>query len=325
MSVPILEIDDLHLSYHLRERTVHALQGATLRVDASEIVGIVGESGSGKSTVARAALGLLPTGVAEMTSGTVRINGQDVTHLSERKWPKLRGRPVAIVFQDPLSFLNPVMRVDRQIREAIRKHDPQADSFHRIMELLELVRLPADVARSFPHELSGGMRQRVLLAVALACRPSLLIADEPTTALDVTTQADIMALLRDIRMSLDLSVLLISHNLAVVADLCNRIYTMYGGRTVETGPTSELLREPGHPYTFGLMQAARSLRDSNGRFATIPGQAPNLAEQFAGCPFAGRCPVELERCSTQKPPAAQVGAGGHHTALCWHLTDQVSA
>lgn len=322
MTTRLLDVEDLHLSYELRDRTVHALQGATLHVDTSEIVGIVGESGSGKSTVARAALGLLPWGVAHITRGSIRIEGEDVAGLSPRHWPRLRGHPLAMVFQDPLSFLNPVMRVDRQIAEGVEKHDPTADRSHRVAELLELVRLPASVARSYAHELSGGMRQRVLLAIALGCRPRLLVADEPTTALDVTTQAEIIALLRDIRDTLDLSILLISHNLAVVSDMCDRIYTMYGGHTVESGPTALVLARPGHPYTYGLMQSARAVRDRSGRFATIPGQPPNLAVEFPGCPFSGRCPVEIDPCSTQFPPGTAVDGADAHVAWCWRLVEQ---
>ncbi|WP_158602735.1 ABC transporter ATP-binding protein [Jiangella rhizosphaerae] len=321
-ATPLLEVEDLHLSYELRDRTVHALQGATLHVGRSEIVGIVGESGSGKSTVARAALGLLPWGVAHITGGAIRVEGADVTRFGPRQWPKLRGHPLAMVFQDPLSFLNPVVRVGRQIAEGVAKHDPGADRTRRVAELLDLVRLPAEVAQSFPHELSGGMRQRVLLAIALGCRPKLLVADEPTTALDVTTQADIIALLRDIRDTLDLSILLISHDLAVVATMCDRIYTMYGGHTVETGPTADVLRRPGHPYTYGLMQSARAVRDEHGRYATIPGQPPNLAVEFPGCPFSGRCPVEVEPCGTRFPPSARVSGAETHLAWCWRLVEQ---
>ncbi|WP_051267063.1 ABC transporter ATP-binding protein [Nakamurella lactea] len=321
MSAPILSINDLQVTYHASDRQVFALQGATLKAGASETIGVVGESGSGKSTIARAALGLLPSGVAEITGGSIAINGRDVTGLRRRDWQPLRGKPIAMVFQDPLSFLNPVMRVDRQIGEAIRRHAPQRSTKDRVVDLLELVQLPASVARSYPHELSGGMRQRVLMAVALACEPSLLIADEPTTALDVTTQAEIVKLLRDIQRTLGVSVLLISHNLAVVAELCDQMYVMYAGRVVESGPADEILSHPGHPYTYGLMTAARSLRDADGRYATIAGDVPSLAERFVGCPFAARCPVAMEHCTQLAPPPTSVAGQANHVAACWHLVE----
>jgi oligopeptide/dipeptide ABC transporter ATP-binding protein len=318
---PILSIEDLRITYHASDREVYALQGATIRASASQTIGVVGESGSGKSTIARASLGLLPPGVAEITGGRILINGRDVTRLPRRAWQSLRGQPIAMVFQDPLSFLNPVMRVDHQIGEAIRRHAPQRVGMDRIRELLGLVRLPDAVARAYPHELSGGMRQRVLLAIALACEPSLLIADEPTTALDVTTQAEIIKLLREIQRELGVSVLLISHNLAVVAELCDWLYVMYAGRVVESGPAETILRHPGHPYTYGLMTAARSLRDQAGRYATISGDVPSLAELFPGCPFAARCPVVMDHCSRVAPPAPPVAGDEQHRAACWHLVE----
>lgn len=315
----VLKIEELHVVYRSREREVHALQGASFDVARSEVVGLVGESGSGKSTVARAALGLLPSRVASIVRGTIWIDGRDVTTLSPTGWERLRGSPVAIVFQDPLSFLNPVMRVDHQIAEAVRKHDPGTDVDARIAELLALVRLPQSAGRAYPHELSGGMRQRVLLTIALGCRPRLLIADEPTTALDVTTQAEIIQLLADIRARLDFSVLMISHNLAVLAGLCDRIYVMYGGRTIERGATAKVLNSPGHPYTFGLIQAARTARNATGRFATIDGDVPNLANVFPGCPFVDRCPVAMSKCVDQMPPSFTVLDDIRHAAACWHL------
>ncbi|HZP95753.1 MAG TPA: ABC transporter ATP-binding protein [Candidatus Limnocylindria bacterium] len=319
---PILEIDDLHVTYRARSRNVYALQGASLAVWRSEFVGLVGESGSGKSTVARAALGLLPAR-AQITGGRIKVEGRDVTSLGPLGWERLRGSPVAIVFQDPFSFLNPVMRVGRQIAEAIEKHDREAKVGARTDELLDLVRLPRSAAHAYPHELSGGMRQRVLLTIALACRPRLLIADEPTTALDVTTQAEIIQLLADIRARLDVGVLMISHNLAVVGGVCDCIYVMYGGRTIEQGATASVLGRPGHPYTFGLIQAAGVARDVRGRFATIDGDVADLAKVFVGCPFVDRCPARLLRCAGEMPPAFAVEGDERHAAACWLLEDAV--
>jgi oligopeptide/dipeptide ABC transporter ATP-binding protein len=315
---PILCVEDLHLSYSADGRVVDALRGASISVYASESVGLVGESGSGKSSLARAAMGLIPAHAA-VTSGRILIEQRDVTHLRQADWDQLRGHPLAIVFQDPMSYLNPVMRIDRQIAEGIRLHDAGIDVGRRTQELLELVNLRPGVARAFPHELSGGMRQRVLLAIALSCKPRVLIADEPTTALDVTTQADILRLLSEIQRELGMGLLLISHDLGVVSSTCQRLYVMYAGRTIESGPTREVCAAPGHPYTYGLMQAATILRATDGRFATIEGDPPDLSTNQQGCPFAARCPYVLGLCVAKTPPELQIDSEGEHRARCWLL------
>ncbi|HMA06523.1 MAG TPA: ABC transporter ATP-binding protein [Ramlibacter sp.] len=269
----LLQMDALRIDYRSRSGSVSAVQDLSIEIREGESVALVGESGSGKSTVARAALGLLPERVARIESGRILIEGTDVTRYTQAQWEQLRGHPVAMVFQDPLSFLNPVMRVGRQIAESVRRHDPAvADVTARVAELLDLVRLPASCIRSYPHELSGGMRQRVLLAIALGCRPKLLIADEPTTALDVTTQAEILALLRDLRQRLGMAMLLISHDLGVVWEECERVYVMFRSRIVESGPTREVFANPAHAYTAGLIKAAKAARNSDGRFETIEGE-----------------------------------------------------
>jgi oligopeptide/dipeptide ABC transporter ATP-binding protein len=222
-----------------------------------------------------------------------------------------------MVFQDPLSFLNPIMRIGRQIAESIERHTPERPVGERVGELLELVRLPASLSRAYPHELSGGMRQRALLAVALACEPRLLIADEPTTALDVTTQAEILALLRDLREKLGMAMLLITHDLGIVASACERLYVIYAGRVVEWGRTKEVFAEPAHPYTVGLFHAARADRDAQGRFATIGGEPPDLGESAQGCPFAPRCPKALPECVRSMPDASVLGEGASHAVRCW--------
>jgi ABC-type dipeptide/oligopeptide/nickel transport system ATPase component len=269
----LLQTQGLQISYGSRQGTLIAVRDASIAVANGESVALVGESGSGKSTLARAMLGLLPEKTARIDAGRIFIDNKDVTAYSQRQWEKLRGHPIAMVFQDPLSFLNPVLRVERQIAESIVRHDPSSrDVRGRVGELLELVRLPATLARSYPHELSGGMRQRVLLAIALGCRPKLLIADEPTTALDVTTQAEILALLKDLRQRLGMAMLLISHDLGVVWQETDRAYVMFRSRIVEEGATRDLLSSPQHPYTAALIKTAKIARNSRNRFETIEGE-----------------------------------------------------
>ena len=319
MSLPVeslLAVDRLRLVYDGAHGSTVAVEEATLSVGEGEAVGLVGESGSGKSSLARALLGLLPRGVGRITNGTIKIAGRDVTRLSRHEWETLRGRPMAMVFQDPLSSLNPVMRIGTQIGESVRRHERGIDVVGRVGELLDLVRLPAAVAGSYPHERSGGMRQRALLAIALGCRPALLIADEPTTALDVTTQAEILALLRELRGKLGMALLLISHDLGVVADACDRVVVMYAGRTVEWGSTADVFARPGHPYATALLAAGLVERNAQGLFVTVEGEVGSAGG--AGCPFAPRCPEVMPRCRTDMPPAFPAG-GADHAARCWLL------
>lgn len=313
----ILEIDSLRLAYRTRGTVAYAMNGVCLSVAEGEAVGLVGESGSGKSTLARATLGLIPRNIARIESGRIAIGGQDVTHFSEDQWQTMRGSPVAMVFQDPLSYLNPVMRVGRQIAESVRRHAPALPPGARVAELLSLVKLPAAAVDAYPHELSGGMRQRALLAVALGCGPKLLVADEPTTALDVTTQAEILALIRELRVRLGMALLLISHDLGIVASACERIYVMYAGHTVEWGGTSDVFQRPAHPYTVGLLKAAQSARNTEGRFATIAGDPPNLADLSPGCPFTPRCPLARAECANEMPQSGPAKNAGAQQVRCW--------
>jgi oligopeptide/dipeptide ABC transporter ATP-binding protein len=222
-----------------------------------------------------------------------------------------------MVFQDSLSFLNPIMRVSTQIGEAVRLHEPTIEYPQRIQELADLVKLPRSVLRAYPFELSGGMRQRVGIAVALACRPRLLIADEPTTALDVTTQAEILALISELRRSQNMALLLISHDLGVVRELCDRVYIMYAGTMIEWGDTSGLFGHPRHPYVKGLLSAARTMIGRDGRFATIEGEVPDLRQQVIGCPFAPRCTHRMPICTVEMPPAFSAPHEVGHEARCW--------
>jgi oligopeptide/dipeptide ABC transporter ATP-binding protein len=319
---PIVAVSDLRFSYLRGDAVVSALRGVSLDVQPGEAVGLVGESGSGKSTLARVLLGLTHPRLSRIEAGSIVIDGQDVTGFRAEQWQSLRGHPLAMMFQDPLTYLNPVMTVGRQIAESVRLHDDGVDIGARVRELLGLVRLPESIAKSYAHELSGGMRQRALLAVALGCRPRLLVADEPTTALDVTTQAEIMALLADLRQRLGMAMLLISHDLGLVASACTRIYVMYAGRTVEWGSTDGVFKASAHPYTTGLLQSARVVRDAAGRFPTIGGDVPNLAHPIEGCPFRPRCALAFEPC-TQMPEAVVVPGDREHAVRCWHVEERL--
>jgi len=320
---PIVSVSDLRFSYLRGGAVVSALRGVSLAVQPGEAVGLVGESGSGKSTLARVLLGLTHPLLSRIEGGRIVIDGHDVTTFSAQQWESLRGHPVAMMFQDPLTYLNPIMNVGRQIAESVRRHDRGvADVGARVRALLGLVRLPETVAKAYAHELSGGMRQRALLAVALGCRPRVLVADEPTTALDVTTQTEIMALLADLRERLGMAMLLISHDLGLVASACTRIYVMYAGRTVEWGTTAGVFQASAHPYTAGLLQSARVARNAAGRFATIAGDVPNLAQPIEGCPFRPRCAFAFEPCGQMPEPVAVPG-DRDHAVRCWWFEERL--
>jgi oligopeptide/dipeptide ABC transporter ATP-binding protein len=310
-SLPLIaDIQGLKIDYVSKAAVAHAVQGASIRIAEGETVGIVGESGSGKSTIARSLLGLLNPRLARIVGGKIILGSQDVTNLSPRAWERLRGNPVAMVFQDPLTYLNPVMTISAQIEESIHLHDRESATAPRLTELLDLVKLPRHVLPSYPDEMSGGMRQRVLLAIALGCRPRLLVADEPTTALDVTTQAEIMELLQDLRKYTGMAMLLISHDLDLVASNCERIYVMYSGQTIEWGSASDIFNAPSHPYTRGLLAAAEGMRQQDGSFVTIPGDPPDLRVETRGCPFLARCPESFDACR-DLPGPTQAGAPNH--------------
>jgi peptide/nickel transport system ATP-binding protein len=295
------------------------LRDVSFTVGAGERVGIIGESGSGKSVTALAVLGLLPE---EMTaSGEVRLDGEDLLSASERRLSALRGNRVAMVFQEPMSALNPLMRVGKQVAEVLRIHRglPRRAARARAVDLLARVGLdqPAVQARAFPHQLSGGQRQRVMLAIAIACGPALILADEPTTALDVTVQVRVLALLDELVTAEGAALVLISHDLAVVAGACERLLVMYGGRIVEAGPTGELLSGPRHPYTAGLVATSAAVSPDHKRdgraLPAIPGTVPGLEAFGAGCVFRSRCPRATDAC--QQAPAL---TGGAHQFACWH-------
>ncbi len=315
----LLEIKDLKTQFRTREGAVKAVNGVSFNVNEGEALGIVGESGSGKSVTALSILRLLPMPPAEITDGSVLFNDKELTDMPEAEMRKIRGRDIAMIFQDPISSLNPVIRIDRQLAEPLQLHlgmsASQANA--RALELLEAVGIPEAKRRlrSYPHQFSGGMRQRVMIAMALSTNPKLLIADEPTTALDVTIQAQILELILRLRRDLNTAVMLITHDLGVVAGVTDRVQVMYAGHIAETGPTEELFANPRHPYTLGLLSSVPRL-DSAGKeeLQTIPGSPPDLLHPPQGCPFQPRCPFSIPKCETY-PPFVQVGP--QHVSACW--------
>jgi oligopeptide/dipeptide ABC transporter ATP-binding protein len=317
-AAPLLEVDDLNVRFPSEDGFVHAVRGVTYSLRSGEVLGIVGESGSGKSVTSLAVMGLLPAS-AQIT-GSVRYRGQELLGQSDPAMSRVRGKGVSMIFQDPMTSLDPVYRVGYQIEETLRVHDrglsKQAASA-RATELLELVGIPNAAARtrSYPHEFSGGMRQRVVIAIAMANQPDVIIADEPTTALDVTVQAQILEVLDTALQETGAAMVLITHDLGVVAGVADRVLVMYAGRPVEVGVVEDIYYEPRMPYTLGLLGSLPRL-DSAGRERLTPivGSPPSLVNMPPGCPFAPRCPLHIPECDAEEPPLVDVGP--EHTAAC---------
>jgi peptide/nickel transport system ATP-binding protein len=325
VSAPLLQVQNLKTTFDSRKGPLTAVDGVSFNVHAGETLAIVGESGSGKSVTAMSIMRLLRSPPARY-SGKVMFEGQDLLALSEAEMRKVRGARISMIFQEPMSSLNPVLTVGAQIAETIRLHQKvsQSQARDRALELLTLVGIPAPERRltEHPHKLSGGMRQRVMIAMALACDPALLIADEPTTALDVTIQAQILDLLRSLKERLNAAVILITHDLGVVAELADRVVVMYSGRKVEEASCREIFAHPTHPYTRGMIGAAPRLGSSlgggeRGRLVEIPGVVPSLAERPKGCGFAPRCSLAAAVCGERAPGISPVGQG--HVAACHRL------
>jgi oligopeptide/dipeptide ABC transporter ATP-binding protein len=316
VSAPALEVDGLRVEFGRLPAIVQAVQQVSFAVAAGETVAIVGESGSGKTVTGLAIMGLIePPG--RVTEGEVRLGGMPLSGRSESEYRRVRGNDLAMVFQDPLSALNPVQRVVHQIAEAARVHGvPRAEARARALEIMERVGLPVATgrARAYPHELSGGMRQRVMLAMALVNRPQVLIADEPTTALDVTTQAQILELLAEVQREMGLALVLVTHDLGVVAGLADRVVVMYAGRVVEEGRVDAVFGASGHPYTRGLLASVPRREDARGELVAIPGTPPDPARLPSGCAFHPRCPLAEDRCREEIPELRVLSAG--HRAAC---------
>ncbi|MBL8061437.1 MAG: ABC transporter ATP-binding protein [Anaerolineales bacterium] len=320
MTKTLLKVSDLKTRFHTPEGVIHAVNGVSFEVKEGETVAVVGESGCGKSVSMMSMLKLIPTPPGDIYSGEVLYRGNDLLKKSEQEMEDVRGKEIAMIFQDPMTSLNPVLTVRRQLTESLREHlnftAEQAEK--RAVELLEQVGIP-DAARrvqDYPHQFSGGMRQRVMIAMALSCAPSLLIADEPTTALDVTIQAQIVELVTRLRESLRMAVIWITHDLGVVAGMADRVIVMYAGFIVEQASVEDLYDSPSHPYTLSLIAALpRVDRRRDQRLKSIPGSPPNLLVEPKGCPFAPRCEFVMEKCRQENPMLAEIGSD--HFAACW--------
>ena len=321
---PVLQVRDLRTYLDTRSATVRAVDGVSFHVDAGETLGIVGESGSGKSMLALSLVRLTPDGLARHVSGTVVVDGVDITELSERKMRSVRGRDIAMILQDPHQSLNPVFTVGDQLREAMRAHHPdmsRSAAHERSVSGLADVGVPAPEGRmrNYPHELSGGMKQRVVGAMAMTDSPKVLIADEPTTALDVTIQAQYLHLLKDMQRRTKVALIVITHDFGVVAQTCDRVAVMYAGRIVEQGPVTEIFDRPRHPYTRALLGARPRIDQRVDRLPTIGGQPPSLSDLPRGCRFAERCGFVLDKCREEYPSTVQVGET--HESACWRTAE----
>ena len=319
---PLLEVKDLRVEFAGRNnRPVRAVRGLSYHINPGESLGLVGESGSGKSVSALSLLGLLPRKVSRITSGSAVFEGRDLIRLKDEEMRKIRGARIAMIFQDPLASLNPVLTIGRQITEALETHKGmgRGASRKRAVELLTMVGIPGAERRvdDYPHQFSGGMRQRAMIAMALSCEPALLIADEPTTALDVTIQAQILDLLKRLKEELGMAVLLITHDLGVVAGFVDRLAVMYAGEVVETGTAEDVLDNPFHPYTLGLLRSLPRLdRPRQSALTPIEGSPPDLSSDIVGVPFRPRCPFAVERCAVEDAPLQLVAP--NHWAACWN-------
>ncbi|PSH60934.1 ABC transporter ATP-binding protein [Phyllobacterium sophorae] len=324
----LLDVRDLETHFFGEESVTRALGGISFQVKKGETLGVVGESGCGKSVTALSILRLLPKLTARTVGGEVRFHGRDLLALSDREMRRIRGDHIAMIFQDPMTSLNPVYTVGRQIAEAVQIHSDASRSvaMAKAEEMLRLVRIadPDRRVHNYPHEMSGGMRQRAMIAMALACSPELLIADEPTTALDVTIQAQILRLIVDLKERTGTSVMFITHDLGVVAETCQRVIVMYAGRIVEQAQVNDLFARPAHPYTQGLMRSVPDRRQGRQRrLPEIPGIVPSLREPIVGCSFAPRCPFAIDICREKTPILRDVKPG--HAAACWRSEEVIGA
>lgn len=319
----LLEVNGLQASIKTKWQTYHAIEDVTFSVEQGEILGIVGESGCGKSMTALSILRLVASPPVYITGGEIRYRGKNLLEMDEKEIRKIRGNKISMIFQEPMTSLNPVYTVGNQITEVIRLHQKvgKEEAQAQALQMLRMVGIPAPEQRikEYPHQLSGGMRQRVMIAMALACRPELLIADEPTTALDVTIQAQILEELKNLQREFGMSIILITHDLGVVADMAQNMLVMYGGEVVEYGPTKELFRHPRHPYTEGLLRSIPRLDEAVRKLNVIKGAVPSLDSMPEGCRFCPRCEYATERCHKEKPPLREIDGC---KVRCWQYQQE---
>ncbi|MET3655451.1 MULTISPECIES: ABC transporter ATP-binding protein [Sporosarcina] len=323
MSETLLRIEDLDVQFRSSSSVVKAVNGVNITLNKKETLGIVGESGSGKSVTATALMRLIPSPPGKISGGTINFDGKDLLKLSEKEMKAIRGNDIAMIFQDPMTSLNPVFKVGNQIIEAIRNHKviSKKDAKKEAIEMLKVVGIPEPQKRinMYPHEFSGGMRQRVMIAIALSCNPKLLIADEPTTALDVTVQAQILDLMKKLQQTNDTSIIMITHDLGVVWEMCDKLIVMYAGSTVESGTVETIFNNPLHPYTWGLLESQITKDVIHGeKLPAIPGSPPDMRKPMPGCPFYDRCPFGQEICLTTKPEPIEVEE--NHIVSCHFQT-----
>lgn len=322
----ILQINDLRVSFLSDKKYVPAVDGISFQLEEGEILGIVGESGSGKSVTSLATMGLIPIPPGKIQSGEIIFDGRDLTKLSEKEMRKIRGNQISMIFQEPMTSLNPLFTIGNQLIEALRLHThlSKSEAKSRSIELLTIVGIPraGDIINEFPHQLSGGMRQRVMIAMAMACNPKVLIADEPTTALDVTIQAQILGLMKDLNEKTNTSIILITHDLGVIAEICDRVIVMYSGQIVEQGDVRTILKEPKHPYTRGLLKSVPDLREKKERLYSIPGNVPRPGSIQQGCRFAPRCEERFGHCIVETPDFYIMEKQGHEVRCFLHKVEE---
>lgn len=320
---PLLQVNGLQVQFNTPQGSFNAVRGVNFTLHAGELLGIVGESGCGKSVTSLSIMGLLPQGKAQVTAGEIIYNNQNLLALPNKQMNKLRGRELAMIFQDPLSSLDPLATIEAQLTEGLRIHLKLAKKAAKAqaLALLESVGIqnPAAVLQLYPHQLSGGMIQRVMIAIGFSCNPGLLIADEPTTALDVTVQAQVLALMNQLRQNHNTAILLVTHNMGVVAQMCDRVLVMYAGEIVEQAATAQLFNAPSHPYTQGLLKCIPSMEQKQQKLYSIPGMVPFLSQQITGCAFAPRCPHCTPLCQAQAPPDIILAPG--HNARCHYAKE----
>ena len=317
-----LSVQDLEVIYTSGKKTVHAVNGVSFTMQKGETLALVGETGAGKTTIAKAILRILPNPPAKLKGGKILLEGTDLNQLPEREMLKIRGGKIAMIFQDPMTALNPVMTVGDQIVEGLLLHNDygREEAEKQAKKMLELVGIPAARFCEYPFEFSGGMKQRVVIAMALACNPDLLLADEPTTALDVTIQAQVLDLIRDLKTKYNTAMLLITHDLGVVAQTCDKVAVIYAGKIVEYADKRALFHHPTHPYTLGLFQSLPSMNENTRRLKPVPGSPPDPTDLPAGCAFAPRCPYATPACSAQEPRLTEIVPG--HLCRCFIKTQE---